>query len=116
VLGPPMAYWSDKRLVVPADNGLTVAEAPAPLAAVVRLARGDGPASLRRLDQGVAFEVLARNCFDLPDESPTAGLELLDRWAPLSAAVPTFELSRRFDLDELGAACDLLAPLLDGDR
>ncbi len=115
VLGPPMAQWSAKRLVSPADNALAVAEAPSRLLAVVELVESNDPRpTLVRLDGGEGFELLARNSFDLPDDSPSAGITLLDRWTPLASRVPAYRLMRRDALDELSATGALLDPLLDG--
>ena len=115
VFGPPMAQWSAKRLVSPSDNALVVAEAPTRLLAVVELVEStDERPALVRLDGGESFELLARNSFDLPDDSPTAGIALLDRWTPLASRVPAYRLTRRHDLSELGATSALLDPLLDG--
>ena len=115
VLGPPMAYWSSKRLVVPADNALLMAELPVPLCAVVELVDGDSAPALARLDGGATFELLARNCFDLPDDDPAAGMTLLERWAPLAGRLEAYRLWRRMDFGDLTAVGEALRPLLDGE-
>ena len=115
VLGPRMAHWSSKRLLVPAMNGLHPATAPAPLRAVVELVEGGDDPELRRLDGGATFELLARHSFDLPDPGASAGITMLERWAPLAGRVDAYRLTRPFDLSQLDAVCALLRPLLDGD-
>lgn len=115
VLGPRMAHWSSKRLLMPMANGLEQATAPAPLRAIVELVEGGVSPELIRLDGGATFELLARNSFDLPDDRPTAGLATLERWAPLAGRVAAYRLTRPFDLDQLTAVCELLKPLLDGE-
>ncbi|MGD9703396.1 MAG: hypothetical protein AB7Q42_00435 [Acidimicrobiia bacterium] len=113
-LGPPMAYWSSKRLLSPMDNALPTAQQPLLLRAVVELLEGTGSPSLIRLDGGASFELLARSSFDLPDDTVMAGLRLLERWAPLAGRVECYRLVRRFDLDALRDIGDVLRPLLDG--
>ena len=109
----PDPHPSEKRLVAPDQNALATVDHPVPLRAFVELAEHDHAPALVAVAAGHAFALLARHSFDLADYSPAAGLDLLERWAPLAGRVPVYRLSRRRDFDDLPATCALLRPLLD---
>ncbi len=110
-LGPVMADWSEKRLVDPTRNGVAVGRVARRLVALVALEWSDAPV-LRPLDGGEAFTLLARHSFDLPDDSPGAGLALLERWSPLAAVLPAHVLERPADLQRIDEIVDLVATLI----
>lgn len=110
-LGPAMADWSEKRLLDPTGNGVTVGRSARPLVGLVALEWGDVTA-LRAIDGGETFTHLARHCFDLPDDTPGAGLALLERWGPLAGRLPGHVLVRPRELDRVHEVAAELATLL----
>ncbi len=113
-LGPAMADWSAKRLLDPRRNDLATASMPVPLVAVMALEASDddGPALVGLTDSEV-FEALARNSFDLPDDSPLAGLAVLDRWRSIAGAIDGYRLRRPLDLARIGEAVRLASSVVE---
>ena len=58
VLGPAMAYWSEKRLVAPDQNSLATVDDPVPLRAIVELAEHDDAPALVAVAASHAFALL----------------------------------------------------------
>lgn len=113
-LGPAMADWSNKRLLDPRRNDLPTATAPVRLVAVMSLevSEGDTEPTLVSLADSEVFETLARNSFDLPDESPMAGLTVLDRWRSIAGAIDGYRLQRPLDLDRIDETVRLVRSVL----
>ena len=100
-----------EEVLVGADNEVpSVRESP--LAAIVLLARHDGPLALVRLDTREAFARLLGQSYAFSLDNPARKRAMLANYMQLANGVPTYRLDFPAGLDQLDGICRAIEGLL----
>ena len=108
--GRPMQRGHDKRRFAVDGHRLTIADGPAPIAAIYALQRTDDPQpSLTRLGLGEALAAIVQQTFHFAEEPAAITRKAFEQASALAIAVPVWRLHHPEGLQRLATSQALIA-------